>query len=109
MAEIIKLTGAAQLQAQALLLKESESKDGLRVAVIGGGCSGLQYQLGWDNIKESDEVHQYENGVKVMVDEKSALYLLDSQLEYHNDINRNGFKVSNPNAKTTCGCGESFS
>ena len=44
-----------------------------------------------------------------MVDEKSALYLLDSQLEYHNDINRNGFEVSNPNAKTTCGCGESFS
>lgn len=92
-----------------LLLKESEPKDGLRVAVIGGGCSGLLYKLGWDNVNESDEVYQYENGVKVLVDEKSALYLLGSQLEYYDDINRSGFDVTNPNASSTCGCGKSFS
>jgi len=109
MAEIIELTGAAQLQAQKLLLKESEPKDGLRIAVIGGGCSGLRYKLGWDNAVEDDTVHEYDNGLKVLVDEKSALYLLGSQLEYYDDINRNGFEVNNPNASNTCGCGESFS
>ena len=106
--EIIKLTGAAQLQAQKLLLKESEPKDGLRVAVIGGGCNGLQYKLGWDNATETDEVHQYENGVKVIIDEKSAPLLLGSQLEYYDDIDRNGFEVTNPNASSCCGCGKSF-
>ncbi len=103
------MTGAAQLQAQKLLLKESESKDGLRVAVIGGGCSGLQYKMGWDNATETDTVHQYANGLKVLVDEKSALYLVGSQLEYYDDIDRNGFDVINPNASSTCGCGKSFS
>ena len=109
MPEIIELTLNAQEQAKALLSRESEPKDGLRVAVIGGGCSGLRYQLGWDTATENDEVHEYANGLKVLVDDKSALYLLGSQLEYHSDINRNGFEVTNPNAQTTCGCGESFS
>ncbi len=109
MTEIIKLTPNAQEQARVLLSKEKEPKDGLRVAVIGGGCSGLRYQLGWDNAVETDAVHEYGNGLKVLLDEKSALYLLGSELEYYNDINRNGFEVNNPNASNTCGCGESFS
>lgn len=108
MLEIIKLTPNAQEQAKALLSKES-SKEGLRVAVIGGGCSGLLYKLGWDNPKEEDAVYVYENGLKVFVDEKSALFLLDSILEYHNEIDRSGFEVVNPNASSTCGCGKSFS
>jgi iron-sulfur cluster assembly protein len=107
MPEIIKLTPAAQQQAKALLSKET-SKEGLRVAVIGGGCSGLQYKLGWDNPKENDMVFEYENGLKVLVDDKSALFLLGSTLEYHNDIDRSGFEVINPNAKNSCGCGKSF-
>jgi iron-sulfur cluster assembly protein len=109
MAEIISLTQKAQEQAKVLLDKEEESKEGLRVAVIGGGCSGLQYKLGWANADEADAVHEYDNGLKVLVDEKSALFLLGAQLEYHNDINRNGFEVINPSASTTCGCGKSFS
>jgi len=109
MAEIIELTPNAQEQAKALLSNEEEPKDGLRVAVIGGGCSGLRYKLGWDDAAETDMVHEYENGLKVLIDEKSSLYLLGSQLEYYNDIDRNGFEVNNPNANTTCGCGESFS
>ncbi len=107
--EIIELTDNAQTQAKALLGKEAESKDGLRVAVIGGGCSGLRYELGWADATERDTVYEYENGLKVLVDEKSALYLTGSQLEFYNDINRSGFEVVNPNAKSTCGCGESFS
>lgn len=108
MAEIIELTLKAQEQAKALLDKEEGPRDGLRVAVIGGGCSGLQYKLGFSAVKESDTIHEYENGLKVLIDEKSALYLLGSQLEYYNDINRNGFEVVNPNARTSCGCGKSF-
>lgn len=107
MQEIIKLTPAAQQHAIALLSNEP-SKEGLRVAVIGGGCSGLQYKLGWDNLKENDLVFQYENGLKVLVDDKSALFLLDSTLEYYNNIDRSGFEVINPSASHTCGCGKSF-
>ena len=109
MAEIIKLTPQAQEHAKALLSKEEGPKDGLRVAVIGGGCSGLKYKLGFDLGKESDMVHEYTNGLQVIIDEKSALHLMGCQLEYYDDINRNGFEVINPNAQTTCGCGESFS
>lgn len=101
--EILQLTPKAQERAKLLLSEEKESKDGLRVAVIGGGCSGLQYKLGWDNAKETDTIHEYENGLKVLVDEKSSLFLLGSQLEYYDDLNRNGFEVVNPNAQTTCG------
>ena len=107
MQEIIKLTPEARQQAKALLSKEP-LKEGLRVAVIGGGCSGLQYKLGWDNSKETDMVFEYEDGLKVFVDEKSALFLLDSILEYHDEIDRSGFEVVNPNTSHTCGCGKSF-
>lgn len=108
MTEIIKLTPDAQKQAKMLLSKRDEPKEGLRVAVIGGGCSGLQYKLGFDSGKETDAVYEYENGLKVLIDDKSALFLMGSQLEYHNDINRNGFEVINPQATTKCGCGKSF-
>ncbi len=109
MTEIIKLTPNAQEQAKVLLSETEESKDGLRVAVIGGGCSGLKYKLGFDSETESDVVYEYSNGLRVMVDEKSALHLIGCELAYYNDIDRSGFEVVNPNAKNTCGCGESFS
>lgn len=111
--EIVKLTDEAQKQAKALLDKKLKDEpesgyDGLRVAVIGGGCSGLQYKLGFDSGKEADEVHQYENGLVVMVDEKSAVLLQGCSLEYHNSIEQQGFEVQNPNATGCCGCGKSF-
>lgn len=109
MPEIIKLTPKAQGQAKTLLDKQEEPKEGLRVAVIGGGCSGLRYKMGWDNSKEGDAVHEYSNGLKVLVDEKSAFFLLGSELEYHDEIDQSGFEVVNPNASSTCGCGKSFS
>ena len=108
MPEIVKLTPKAQEQAKTLLSKEQPLKEGLRVAVIGGGCNGLQYKLGWDNSEESDSIFEYGNGLKVMVDEKSAPLLLNSQLEYHEDIDKSGFEVTNPNASSCCGCGRSF-
>ncbi len=107
--ETIKLTETAQQQAKALLINEKEPKDGLRVAVIGGGCAGLQYKLGFDNIKEDDLIHEYDNGLKVFVDQKSSVYLAGTTLEYHDSIENSGFEVINPNAKGCCGCGKSFS
>lgn len=98
-----------------MLLKERQSSglssegDGLRIAVIGGGCSGFQYKLGWSGAKEEDEIHQYDNGLEVFVDPKSSLYLLGAALEYHDSIEKTGFEVTNPKSKNTCGCGKSFS
>lgn len=107
--EVIKMTEAAQKSAKELLSKESEPKTGLRVAVMGGGCSGLQYKIGWDDPSEKDNIHTYENGLVIMVDEKSAVMLEGSILEYHNTIEQQGFEVQNPQATGCCGCGKSFS
>lgn len=79
------------------------------MAVIGGGCSGLQYKLGWDNAKETDNIHEYEGGPTVLVDPKSAELLQGCTLEFHNSIEAQGFEVKNPNATACCGCGNSFS
>lgn len=107
--EIISLTPAAQQQAKALLDKEIQPRDGLRIKVVGGGCSGLQYHLGWDEARDEDLICEYENGLVVLVDQKSALYLKGCTLEFHNSIEQTGFEVQNPNANNTCGCGKSFS
>jgi iron-sulfur cluster assembly protein len=106
--EALTLTEAAQSSAKELLSKESEPKTGLRVAVMGGGCSGLQYKIGWDDPTEQDTIVTYENGLTLMVDQKSAVMLEGSILEYHNTIEQQGFEVQNPQAKGCCGCGKSF-
>lgn len=82
----------------------------LRVRVVGGGCSGFQHKLDLDeNVNEKlDEVYQLQ-GVNIVVDKRSALYLDGVTVDFHDDLNKRGFSVSNPNAKTTCGCGSSFS
>lgn len=94
-----------------LLAEKTDKKDvkGLRIKVIGGGCSGLRYELGWDLQGKSDMTHTYGNGLQVYIDDKSALYLMKSTLTYHNTLQSAGFKIENPAAKNTCGCGESFS
>jgi iron-sulfur cluster assembly protein len=96
---------------QAIRLMEDEGKDGyfIRVGVQGGGCSGLMYQLTFDNEeKEGDKTFE-DNGVKVVVDTKSYLYLLGTTLDFSGGLNGKGFIFINPNADRTCGCGESFS
>jgi iron-sulfur cluster assembly protein len=81
----------------------------LRVAVKGGGCSGLMYDLFFDgDITDKDEVFE-DKGLKVLVDKKSLLYLLGTTLDYSDGLNGKGFQFVNPNASRTCGCGESFS
>jgi Iron-sulfur cluster assembly accessory protein len=80
----------------------------IRVGVVGGGCSGLSYKLDFDNqLKPSDQVFE-NNGVKVVTDLKSFLYLVNTTLEYSEGLNGKGFYFNNPNASRTCGCGESF-
>jgi iron-sulfur cluster assembly protein len=80
----------------------------LRVSVVGGGCSGLSYKLDFDNEnKPTDQVFE-NNGVKVVTDLKSFLYLVNTTLEYSEGLNGKGFYFNNPNASRTCGCGESF-
>ncbi len=84
-------------------------QDYVRVGVKSGGCSGLSYDLTFDKEhKENDKVFE-SNGVKIVVDKKSFLYLVGTTLEYSGGLNGKGFVFNNPNAQRTCGCGESFS
>ena len=88
------------------LLEEGSS---LRIKVVGGGCSGLRYELMFDKNINSDVDHLIEeHGVRVIVDEKSALYMVGTVLDYTDTLMESGFKIINPNATNTCGCGESF-
>src|SRR5688572_14608877 len=81
----------------------------VRVSVVGGGCSGLSYKLDFDNqLKPTDQVFE-DNGVKVVTDLKSFLYLVNTTLDFSEGLNGKGFYFNNPNASRTCGCGESFS
>ena len=86
-----------------------DSDDYVRVGVKSGGCSGLSYELDFDNNKgESDKLFE-DNDVKIIIDKKSFLYLIGTTLEYSGGLNGKGFIFNNPNANRTCGCGESFS
>jgi iron-sulfur cluster assembly protein len=87
---------------------ESQDEYFLRVSVVGGGCSGLSYKLDFDNEqKPMDQVFE-DNGVKVVTDLKSFLYLVNTTLDFSDGLNGKGFYFSNPNASRSCGCGESF-
>jgi iron-sulfur cluster assembly protein len=80
----------------------------IRVSVKGGGCSGLMYDLGFDDkVNPADQVFE-DKGVKILVDKKSLLYLLGTTLDFTDGLNGKGFQFINPNASRTCGCGESF-
>ena len=96
---------------QAIQLMEDDGKAGyfIRVGVQGGGCSGLMYQLSFDNNEKEDDKAFENNGIKVVVDKKSYLYLVGTILDYSGGLNGKGFVFTNPNANRTCGCGESFS
>jgi iron-sulfur cluster assembly protein len=107
---MITVTENAKNHALELIKTENRPIDTfIRVGVEGGGCSGLSYKLEFDNqMKEGDQ--QFEDkGVKIVVDRKSFLYLVGTELEYSGGLNGKGFVFINPNANRTCGCGESFS
>ena len=106
---MITVTENAKNHALQLISQEERPADTfIRVGVEGGGCSGLSYKLEFDNaMKEGDQ--QFEDkGVRIVVDRKSFLYLVGTELEYTGGINGKGFVFNNPNASRTCGCGESF-
>jgi iron-sulfur cluster assembly protein len=107
---MIKVSESAKVQVNHLMTTENHPEGSfIRVGVEGGGCSGLMYQLTFDHqLKEGDQVFE-DNGVKVVVDKKSFLYLVGTELEYSGGLNGKGFVFKNPNASRTCGCGESFS
>ncbi len=106
---MIKVSDNAKKQAIRLMEDEGQINDFIRVGVKGGGCSGLMYELDFDNqITDTDKVIE-DNGIKVVVDKKSYLYLLGTELDFSGGLNGKGFVFSNPNADRTCGCGESFS
>jgi iron-sulfur cluster assembly protein len=94
------------------IIDEQQFKDKvyLRMRVVGGGCSGFQHKLDLDlNVNPKlDEVYEF-HGIPVVVDKRSLMYLDNAQVDFHDDLNRRGFSISNPNAKSTCGCGSSFS
>jgi iron-sulfur cluster assembly protein len=107
---MIKVSDTAKQQVKTLMDSQQVPQNAfIRVGVKGGGCSGLSYQLDFDTeIKEEDKLFE-DNGVKVVVDKKSFLYLVGTTLDFSGGLNGKGFNFVNPNAARTCGCGESFS
>jgi len=85
------------------------TNDYVRVGVKSGGCSGLSYELKFDNQQQENDTVFESNGIKIIVDKKSFLYLVGTTLDYSGGLNGTGFVFNNPNANRTCGCGESFS
>ena len=106
---LIKVTPNAARKVSSLLHKQGRPEGVLRVAVVGGGCSGLQYKMDLQDQPASRDILVASSGIKVVVDPKSALYVTGSELDYIEALQDGGFKVKNPNAATTCSCGESFS
>lgn len=106
------ITVSENAKAHAIDLMKAENRPAdtfIRVGVEGGGCSGLSYKLEFDNqMKEGDKEFE-DKGIKIVVDRKSFLYLVGTELEYTGGLNGKGFVFNNPNASRTCGCGESFS
>ena len=104
---LVKLTASAGKRVSSLLTKQGRPSGVLRVAVVGGGCSGLQYKMDLQDGPANRDFLVETAGVCVVVDPKSALYVSGSELDYVEALD-GGFKVHNPNAATTCSCGESF-
>ena len=106
---MIKVTDLAKDTAVRMMREEQHEDYFIRVGVEGGGCSGLMYQLKFDNQLNEDDKEFEDNGVKIVMNKKSVLYLAGTTFDYSGGLNGKGFIFSNPNASRTCGCGESFS
>lgn len=105
----ITLTDGAITQLKRIMEEQNiPSNYGLRVGVKGGGCSGFSYVLGFDEQKEKDDVYEI-SGFKVLMEKAHAIYLLGMEVDWVDGLNNRGFMFNNPNAKSTCGCGSSFS
>ncbi len=107
---MITVSENARLHAIELMKAENRPENSfIRVGVEGGGCSGLSYKLEFDNALKDGDQEFSDKGIKIVVDRKSFLYLVGTELDYTGGLNGKGFVFNNPNASRTCGCGESFS
>ena len=106
---LVRVTAGAAKKVGALLTRQGRPNGVLRVAVVGGGCSGLQYKMDLQDGPANRDILVESAGIKVVVDPKSALYVSGSELDYVEALQGGGFKVTNPNAASSCSCGESFS
>ena len=107
MAMGVSVTDRAAMRIKELIAAENRDGQGLRVKVVGGGCSGLQYKVDFDMPKATDKVFE-KDGAKVLVDLKSLLYLSGTELDFKDELMQSGFVFQNPNVKKSCGCGASF-
>jgi len=103
----VVLTDRAAARIKEVLAAENREGQGLRVKVVGGGCSGLQDKVDFDQPKTTDKIFE-KDGAKVLVDMKSLLYLSGTELDYKDELMQSGFVFQNPNVKKACGCGQSF-
>ena len=103
----VVLTDRAAARIKEVVTAENREGQGLRVKVVGGGCSGLQYKVDFDQPKTTDKIFE-KDGAKVLVDMKSLLYLSGTELDYKDELMQSGFVFQNPNVKKACGCGQSF-
>lgn len=107
--QIVVITEKALIHLKEIFTKENKGPEfGLRLGVIGGGCSGLSYKVDFSEQKEKDNIQSY-GDLKVFIDPKSSIYLSGVVLDFKDGLNGKGLVFENPNAKNTCGCGESFS
>ena len=104
---MVTLTDIATKKVTEFLATQEQAEAGLRVAVKGGGCSGFQYQLALDEVKDGDRIFEHE-GIRIMVDEQSLRYVDGSTVDYTESLMGAGFQVNNPNVVAACGCGSSF-
>ncbi|MFI5394514.1 MAG: iron-sulfur cluster insertion protein ErpA [Candidatus Binatia bacterium] len=109
MGAVLQLTEAAAEMVQVAMRREGLSDHALRISVVGGGCSGFQYSLNFDNTTHPDDTIVEQNGVRLVVDATSARYLAGTTIDYVKGLHGAGFKFLNPKATRTCGCGSSFS
>jgi len=106
---MITLTQMAVGKVKEIIAQQNPQPGGLRVAVVGGGCSGFSYHMAFENqVNGTDNVYEFD-GLKVFVDQMSEMYLTGVEIDYVETLEGAGFKFSNPNVKSTCGCGSSFS
>ena len=106
--QLISVTDKALAEIKRLFAAEKKDPEyGLRLGVVGGGCSGFSYKIDFDTAREKDNVLSFD-GVKIFIDLKSSIYLKDITLDFQDGLQGKGFVFTNPNATNTCGCGESF-
>jgi iron-sulfur cluster assembly accessory protein len=106
---MVTLTPVAVEKVKEIMNQQTPLPTGLRVAVVGGGCSGFSYHMAFENQpSDSDNVYEYD-GLKLLVDQMSEMYLDGAEIDYVESLEGAGFKFNNPNVRSTCGCGSSFS